>query len=221
MHSFHLVLCADVILKDEYCELIVCYVLENLNSLEDLNYSVNCGRIFHGLFQQLRGEMDIFSLLVSTMTCCPICDWRVLNHSYSLKCCNCIQIYHMKCITLNADEHNCLLANKDTMIYIKCNMDIFSFNSIEEDVEFIQTCQTTPQNELRTSTHIYNHFQSNEADYHIGSEFDPDINFYCEQNTFLDFYANTIQKTHLMRTWFHFLQIISYHFLCVTLIYVA
>ena len=30
---------------------------------------------------------------------------------------------------------------------------------------------------------------------------------------FLDFYANTIQKTHLMRTWFHFVQIISYHFL--------
>ena len=39
MYSFHLVLCADVILKDEYCELIVCYVLENLNSLEDLNNS--------------------------------------------------------------------------------------------------------------------------------------------------------------------------------------
>ena len=65
MHSFHLVLCADVILKDEYCELIVCYVLENLNSLEDLNNSVNCGRIFHGLFQQLRGEMDIFHYLLA------------------------------------------------------------------------------------------------------------------------------------------------------------
>ena len=24
------------------------------------------------------------------MTCCPICDRRVLKHSYSLKCCNCI-----------------------------------------------------------------------------------------------------------------------------------
>ena len=66
-------------------------------------------------------------------------------------------------------------------------MDIFPFNSIEEDVEFIQTCQTTPQNELRTSTLIYNPFESNEADNHIGSEFDPDINFYCEQNIFSGF----------------------------------
>ena len=121
------------------------------------------------------------------MTCCPICDRRVLNHSYSLKCCNCIQIYHMKCITLKAEEHNCLSANKDAWICIKCNMDIFPFNSIEEDVEFIQTCKTTPHNELRTSTLIYNPFQSNEADYHIGSEFDLDINFYCEQNIFSGF----------------------------------
>ena len=83
--------------------------------------------------------------------------------------------------------NNCLLANKDALICIKCNMDIFPFYSIEEDVEFIQTYQKTPQNELRTSTPIYNPLQSNEADYHIGSEFDPDINFYCEQNIFSGF----------------------------------
>ena len=70
MHSFYLVLCADVILKDEYCELIVCYVLEILNSLGDLNDSVNCGNIFHGLFQQLRGEIDIFHYLSA--------PWRVV-----------------------------------------------------------------------------------------------------------------------------------------------
>ena len=53
---------------------------------------------------------------------------------------------------------------------------------------------TTPQNELRTSTLIYNPFQSNEADYHIGSEFDPDINFYCEQNTFSGFLCKYYKK---------------------------
>ena len=31
---------------------------------------------------------------------------------------------------------------------------------------------------------IYNPFQSNENDYIIGSDFDPDLNFYCEQNVF-------------------------------------
>ena len=63
---------------------------------------------------------------------------------------------------------------------------IFLFNRID-DVELIQTCQKTPRKKLRTSTLIYNHFQPNEADYHIGSEFDPDIRFYCEQNIFSGF----------------------------------
>ena len=75
-------------------------------------------------------EKWAFLLLVSTMPCCPICDKWVLNHSYSLKCCNSLQIYHMKCDALNADEHNCLLANKDTWICIKCDMGIFPFNSL-------------------------------------------------------------------------------------------
>ena len=61
MHPFHLVLCTDVILKDEYCELLVYYILENLKSLEDFDNLVNCGRIFYGLFQQLKGEMGIFT----------------------------------------------------------------------------------------------------------------------------------------------------------------
>ena len=37
---------------------------------------------------------------------------------------------------------------------------------------------------------MYNPFQSNEADYFIGSGLDPDLNFYCEQNTFSGFVFN-------------------------------
>ena len=121
------------------------------------------------------------------MTGCPTCDRRVHNHSYCLKCCNCLQLYHLKCVTLNKDEQNILLTNKEIWICLKCNTDIFPFNNIEEDVEFLQACQTSSQNELLTSTLIYNPFQSNENDYIIGSEFDPDLNFYCEQNIFSGF----------------------------------
>ena len=92
------------------------------------------------------------------MTCCPICKRRVHNHSYNLKCCNCLQKYHIKCITLNADEQKCLLENKEIWICLKCNTEIFSFNCKEEDIDFIEACQCSPQNELRTSTLIYNPF---------------------------------------------------------------
>ena len=121
------------------------------------------------------------------MTCCPTCKRWVQYHSYNLKCCNCLQKYRIKCITLNADEQKCLLENREIWICLKCNTDIFPFNCIEEDIDFIEACQCSPQNELRTSTLIYNPFQSNEADYLIGSEFDPDLNFYCEQNIFSGF----------------------------------
>ena len=121
------------------------------------------------------------------MTCCPTCDRRVHNHSYCLKCCNCLQLYHLKCVTLNKDEQNILLTNKAIWICLKCNIDIFPFNNIDEDVDFLQACQTSSQNELLTSTLIYNPFQSNENDYIIWSEFDPDFNFYCEQNIFSGF----------------------------------
>ena len=47
-----------------------------------------------------------------------------------------------------------------------------------------------PQIELSTSTLIYNPFQSNEADYFIGSEFDPDLNFSYKQNLFSGFICN-------------------------------
>ena len=70
---------------------------------------------------------------------------------------------------------------------MKCNIDIFPFNNLEDGVDFVQACQKIPQNELLTSTLIYNPFQSNENDYIVGSEFDPDLNFYCEQNVFSGF----------------------------------
>ena len=57
---------------------------------------------------------------------------------------------------------------------MKCNIDIFPFNNPEDDVDFVQACQKIPLNELLTSILIYNPFQSNENDYIIGSEFDPD-----------------------------------------------
>ena len=75
------------------------------------------------------------------MTCCPTCDKRVHNHSHCLNYCNCLQTYHLKCITLNKDEQNNLVANKENWICMKCNIDIFPFNNLEDDVDFVQACQ--------------------------------------------------------------------------------
>ena len=64
-----------------------------------------------------------------------------------------------------------MVANKENWICMKCNIDIFLFNNLEDDVDFVQACQKVLKNELLTSTLIYNHFQSNENYYIVGSEF--------------------------------------------------
>ena len=66
MHSFHLVQCADVILKDEYHYHFRCYFVE------DLGISVNCPWIFCNLFQQLCGAME-------SMYCLLLAPWRVVQ----------------------------------------------------------------------------------------------------------------------------------------------
>ena len=71
---------------------------------------------------------------------------------------------------------------------------MFPFNCIDDDIDFIEAYQCSPQNELRTSTLNYNPFQSNEADYFFGSEFDPDLNFYYEQTIFSGFVCSYYSK---------------------------
>ena len=59
-----------------------------------------------------------------------------------------------------------------------------SFNQIEDDNDFVLACHIRPCNELLSSDLIYNPLGSDLEEINNQAEFDPDQNFYNEQNLF-------------------------------------
>ena len=59
-----------------------------------------------------------------------------------------------------------------------------SFNHIEDDDKFAYLSHNGKSNIIKTSDLIYNPFDSNANNFINCSEFDPDLNFFCEKNLF-------------------------------------
>ena len=78
------------------------------------------------------------------------------------------------------DIHN----SKCDWLCSNCLADIFPFNQIEDENEFIDECQLRMKASLKISDLIYNPFESNSSNDRLCSDFDPDINFYAEENLF-------------------------------------
>ena len=68
--------------------------------------------------------------------------------------------------------------------YAQTALQIFPFNQIEDENEFIDECQLRMKASLKISDLIYNPFESNSSNDRLCSDFDPDINFYAEENLF-------------------------------------
>ena len=123
-------------------------------------------------------------LLFIIMTTCPTCGRKVLSHACYVQCRSCGEYYHMKCISLErnmqADIHN----SKCDWLCSNCLADIFPFNQIEDENEFIDECQLRMKASLEISDLIYNPFESNSSNDRLCSDFDPDINLYAEKKLF-------------------------------------
>ena len=74
-------------------------------------------------------------------------------------------MYHLKCISLDPEYHDYIRQHIDEWVCLKCNTVVFSFNAIEDNVDFIEARGATSRNEPMTSNLIYNPFDSNEPDY--------------------------------------------------------
>ena len=61
---------------------------------------------------------------------------------------------------------------------------IFPFNHMESEDDFINECHCRLETWCKTSQLIYNPYDSNRSDFHACSDFDPDLNFYNEQNLY-------------------------------------
>ena len=114
---------------------------------------------------------------------CPTCEHRCLRHCLKLKCCFCMFVYHLKCITLCPKEQEYLLDNESTWLCCKCNCTVFPYNNIEDDSEFLNTlADVDDQTSLLFSDRLLQ-----PADMHFTDvvntpidEIDPDLHFYNE-----------------------------------------
>ena len=65
-----------------------------------------------------------------------------------------------------------------------CIRDLFPHNQLEDDDDFSQAILMNLEKELKISNLIYNPHESISFDYNYCTEFDPDVNFFCQQNIF-------------------------------------
>ena len=118
------------------------------------------------------------------MMACPTCSKRVLSHAKGIQCYYCENTYHMKCISLETDYISQLKENHENWLCGSCITDIFPFNKLENEDDFRQAILMKLENELIISNLIYNPHESNSFDFSYCDEFDPDANFFCQQNIF-------------------------------------
>ena len=75
------------------------------------------------------------------MTTCPTGGRKVLSHACYVQCRSCCEYYHMKCISLERNMQDDIHNSKCDWLCSNCLADIFPFNQIEDENEFIDECQ--------------------------------------------------------------------------------
>ena len=131
---------------------------------------------------------------------CPICNRRILSHAVQIVCQICNSRYHMKCISLDPDDHNYLEMHISTWYCKLCVSQIFPFNHVEDDELFISDINHFDIS-LKTldsiSECIFNPFELNTDKYYSPlCDIDPDINFYNEIDYHLVSHCNYYMDNH-------------------------
>ena len=124
------------------------------------------------------------------MAVCQVCSKRVQFHSITVTCHVCNETYLMKCISLASADLDCMQTKIHNWMCVQCTSNIFPFNLIEDDNDFVLTCHIQPCNELLSSDLIYNPLGSDLEEINNQAEFDLNQNFYNEQNLFNGYSCN-------------------------------
>ena len=123
------------------------------------------------------------------MSSCNICSKRILKHSYHLKCGSCNHLTHINCLS-KVKKTDSLYINRDTEVWFcpLCTKDIFPFNCIDEDFDFLEALfdlrcydETVPLHKLFSlvKDKVFNPFELN-SDIRNNDflQCDPDVQFY-------------------------------------------
>lgn len=116
---------------------------------------------------------------------CPVCNRKVSEDMYKIKCCLCSDTFHKKCTMLNEQEFNEMTSPQKQVWSCRiCNETLFAFNQIDDDFTF-QRCLFDLNLLSRNLdiTHVQNlimdPFDLNEDYDNIPlSDLDPDLQFY-------------------------------------------
>ena len=116
---------------------------------------------------------------------CPVCNKKVSNFMYKIKCCLCLSVLHKNCTILNNDDFNELLTLQLNHWSCQiCNEYLFVFNNIDND-DLYKRCLlelnlNNPSLEVDYNRNlILEPFDLNEGNDDIPlSDLDPDIHFY-------------------------------------------
>ena len=131
---------------------------------------------------------------------CPVCNQRLLSHARKIKCTNCLNVYHIKCLSYNSDSAECWICTK-------CISDTMPFNHFIDDDHFFASVNSFfgSENVAQFNHIVFNPFEISEMDnLHDAMpmiENDPDLQFFndianLQNHTGI---VNTMLRIHSMR----------------------
>ena len=116
---------------------------------------------------------------------CPICTKKILSHAKKIHCSVCYAVHHIKCISIDPVIIAHLEDRNESWYCSICLIDIFPYNAIADDDEFVSAITSNSTMSLNyLSDKLFMPFELNDSEHLAGScneDIDPDIQFF---NTF-------------------------------------
>ena len=117
---------------------------------------------------------------------CNRCSQRILVHSKSLICCNCLGDYHVACIPIDKSDYLYMKDPDRKWFCFPCNREIFPCNNFDEDEMFVNVLYDLyaeiPLLYKDIDKMIFNPLSLNTKTELPLYDIDPDIQFYNEIN---------------------------------------
>ena len=123
---------------------------------------------------------------MASVNLCNVCDKKVLKHSYYLRCELCEHMVHLKCLPKVDKTHSIYVCRDSSSWYcIRCTEEIFPYNHIYDDAEFVYALSenwglsdAVSFEILNQQNLLFSPFDLNENLHNPLSETDPDIHYY-------------------------------------------
>ena len=116
--------------------------------------------------------------------------------------------YHLNCILLSSEEINDIKDNQQTWFCSPCIAEVFPFNQIEDDVEFVATIEDITVSGTAMcylSEKVFIPFELNDKDHSsLLCDPDPDLHYFKSFNQVIannNYFTETSFKEHINKCW--------------------